>query len=131
MGAAENAAAIRRGYEAFNTADMATLTEVFDGKASWHTPGKGPLAGDKKGRDATFAYFGELGGQTAGSFKAELQYLLTDDDDHVVGVHHNTGERNGKKLDVNCCLLFKLKDGKIMDGQEHFDDLNAWDAFWS
>ena len=131
MGAAENEAAVRRGYEAFNTADMATLTEVFDEKASWHTPGKGPLAGDKKGRDATFVYFGELGGQTAGSFKAELQHLLTDDDDHVVGVHRNAGERNGKKLNVNCCLLFTMKDGKVVDGREHFDDVDAWDAFWA
>jgi ketosteroid isomerase-like protein len=30
MGADENAAVIRRGYEAFNSGDMATLTELFD-----------------------------------------------------------------------------------------------------
>jgi hypothetical protein len=29
MGAAENIAAVRRGYEAFNTADMKTLTELL------------------------------------------------------------------------------------------------------
>jgi ketosteroid isomerase-like protein len=33
MGADENAAIIRRGYEAFNSADMDTLTEIFDESA--------------------------------------------------------------------------------------------------
>ena len=41
-----NAEIIRRGYRAFNTADMKTLTELFDENASWHTPGRSILAGD-------------------------------------------------------------------------------------
>jgi ketosteroid isomerase-like protein len=44
-----NAALVRRGYEAFNTADMKTLTEIIDESASWHTPGRSPLAGDHQG----------------------------------------------------------------------------------
>jgi uncharacterized protein len=46
MGADENAAIIRRGYEAFNSGDMETLTEIFDEGAVWHTPGRSSLAGD-------------------------------------------------------------------------------------
>jgi ketosteroid isomerase-like protein len=49
----------------------------------------------------------------------------------VVGIHHNSGERNGKHLDVDCCLVFQLKDGRVTDGREHFSDLYAWDEFWS
>ena len=30
----ENAELVRRGYEAFNSGDMATLTELFDESAS-------------------------------------------------------------------------------------------------
>jgi len=131
MGAAENAAIVRRGYEAFNTADMKTLTEIFDESASWHTPGRGSLAGDHKGREATFAYFGRLGQETGGTFKAELQHLLADDHGRVVAIHHNSGERAGKHLDVDCCLVFELKDGRVTDGREHFYDLYAWDEFWS
>jgi len=131
MGADENAATVRRGYEAFNTADMKTLTEIFDESASWHTPGRGSLAGDHKGREATFAYFGRLGQETGGTFKATLQHVLTDDDGRVVGIHHNTAERDGKQLDVYCCIVFELKDGRVTDGWEHFHDLYAWDEFWS
>ena len=38
MGAAEDVAIVRRGYEAFNTGDMDTLTDLFEESASWHTP---------------------------------------------------------------------------------------------
>jgi uncharacterized protein len=70
MGADEDVGVVRRGYEAFNTGDMKTLTELFDESASWHTPGRGSLAGDHEGREATFAYFGQLGGETGGTFQA-------------------------------------------------------------
>ena len=131
MGGHENAEVVRRGYEAFNSADMETLTGLFDEGASWHTPGRGSLAGDHEGRDAAFAYFGQLGEQTGGTFKAELISLTSDDEGRVVGTHRCTGERNGKQLDVECCLVFGFKDGLIVDGREHFEDLYAWDDFWS
>jgi len=131
MGAAENAETVRRGYEAFNTGDMETLTEIFDESASWHTPGRGSLAGDQQGRDATFAQFGRYVEQTGGTFTAELQSVLADDEGRVVGIHHNSADRDGKHMEVDCCIVFELKDGRISDGREHFYDLHAWDEFWS
>ncbi len=129
--AEKNAETVRRGYEAFNTADMETLTELFDENASWHTPGRSPIAGDHKGREATFAQFGRYVGETGGTFKAALQHLLKSDDGRVVAVHHNSAKRDGKHLDSGCCIVFELKDGQIIDGKEHHFDLYAWDDFWS
>jgi ketosteroid isomerase-like protein len=126
-----NAALVRRGYEAFNIADMETLTELFDENASWYTPGRSPIAGEYRGRDAVFAQFGRYGGDTAGTFRATLQHLLTDADGRVVGIHHNTAERNGKRLDLGCCIVFEIQDGRVISGREHFFDLYAWDEFWS
>jgi ketosteroid isomerase-like protein len=131
MTADENAAIMRRAYEAFNMADMETLTEAFDESAVWHLPGRSSMANDYQGREATFAYFALLGQETGGTFQAELQQLLADDDDRVVGIHRSTGEREGKHLDVGDCIVFQLKDGRITDGREHFHDLYAWDEFWS
>jgi ketosteroid isomerase-like protein len=131
MGAEENAAIVRRGYEAFNSGDMDTLTELFDESAVWRTPGRASLAGDHEGREAAFGYFGRLGQETGGTFKAELQQVLADDDGRVVGIHHCSAEREGKRLDVDCCLVFQLEDGLITEGREHFRDLYAWDEFWS
>jgi ketosteroid isomerase-like protein len=127
----DNAAVVRRGYQAFNEADIGTLTELFDESSSWHTPGRSPIACDAVGRDAVFEQFGRYVGETEGTFKADLKRVLTDEDGSVIGIHHNTGERNGKQLDVYCCIAFEVEDGKIIDGREHFYDLHAWDEFWS
>ena len=131
MGPAENVATMRRAYEAFNTGDIVTLTELFDETAVWHLPGRSSMATDYQGRDATLAYFGRIGQETGGTFRAELQDLTADEDDRVVGIQRSTGERNGKHLDVGDCIVFRLKDGRVIDGREHFEDLYAWDEFWS
>jgi ketosteroid isomerase-like protein len=131
MRADENVAVMRRAYEAFNTGDIETLTEVFDENAVWHLPGRSSFADDYHGRDATLAYFGQLAQETGGTFRAELQHLTADDEGRVVGVQRSTGDRNGKHLDVGDSIVFELKDGRITDGREHFHDLYAWDEFWS
>jgi uncharacterized protein len=122
---------VRGGYRAFNTGDIKALHELFDECASWHTPGRSPIAGDHRGRAAVFAQFARYGGETQGSFKAALQQVLAGDDGCVVGLHHNSGLRNGKRLDVDCCIEFQVRDGRIVCGREHFFDLHAWDAFWA
>ena len=66
MGADENAAIMRRAYEAFNKGDMDTLIELFDESAVWHLPGRSSMANDYQGREATFAYFGQMGQETGG-----------------------------------------------------------------
>ena len=97
----------------------------------WHTPGRGPLAGDFRGREAIFGHFGQYAAQTGGTFTAALRDVLDSDDGRAVGIHHNTAERNGKRLDVDCCIVFEIENGRLIDGREHFSDLYAWDEFWS
>ena len=131
MGRDDNVAVMQRAYDAFNRADLDTLVEIFDESIVWHLPGKSKYADDYQGRDATLAYFGQLGQETEGTFRAELQTLLADDEDRVVGIQRSTGDRGGKHLDVLDCIVFQLRDGRVTDGREHFHDLYAWDEFWS
>src|SRR5438874_11861865 len=131
MTADENVAIMQRAYDAFNAADIDTLTELFDEDAVWNLPGRSSMANDYQGRDATLADIGRIGQETGGTFQAELQHLLADDDDRVVGIQRSTAERDGKRLDVGNCIVFQLKDGRITDGRDHIDDLYAWDEFWS
>jgi ketosteroid isomerase-like protein len=131
MSPEENVATMRRGYEAFNAGDMNTLNEVFDESAVWHLPGRGRFAGDYQGRDATLAYFGQLAQETGGTFQAKLERLLADGEDRVIGMQRSSADRGGKHLDVGNCIVFQLKDGRVIDGREHFHDLYAWDEFWA
>src|SRR3954452_9511802 len=126
----QNVVTMQRAYEAFNTGDMNTLTELMD-ETVWHLPGRSSMAGDYQGSGATLAYFGRLAEETGGTFRAELQHMTADGDNRVVGVQRSTADRNGKHLDVANCIVFELKDGKGTDGREHFEDLYGWDDFWS
>jgi uncharacterized protein len=126
-----NAAIVRRGYEAFWSGDRTRLTELLGENVSWHTPGRSPLAGDVVGREAVFARLGRYAAETGGTFRVDLKRVLTDEDGRVIGIHHNVAERDGKRLDVYCCIVFELENGRIVDGREHCYDLPAWDEFWS
>ena len=126
-----NAAIVRRGYAALNRGDLTTLAELFGANVAWHTPGRSPLAGNVVGREAVSARLGRYAVETGGTFRADLKRLLTDEDGRVIGIHHSVGERDGKELDVYCCIVFELEDGRIVDGREHVYDLHAWDEFWS
>jgi ketosteroid isomerase-like protein len=131
MTADENATILRRAYAAFNTGDMDTLIEVFDESIVWHLPGRSAMAKDYEGRDATLAYFGQLAQETSGTFRAELVSALADDENRVVGMQRSIADRDGRHLDVGCCIVFEFKDGRVVDGREHFHDLYAWDEFWA
>ena len=127
MGADENAAVVRRGYEAFNAADINALNEMFDESAVWHAPGRSSLAGDYEGRRGDLLLPRPVRAGDRRDLPGELGHLLADDDDYVVGVQRSRAERQGKNLDVANCIVFRLEDGRVVEIWEHFDDLYVWD----
>lgn len=130
MGAAENAELVRRGYEAFNAGDMATLSELFAEDAVWHAAGSGVLSGTKQGRDAVLAYFGELGARTQGSFQANVQDIVGGEN-HTVAIQQTRGESNGRILDLATVVAFVVRSGKIAEGREFSEDTAKGDDFWA
>ena len=118
---------VRRAYAAFATGDLVVLAGLFDRECSWHTPGRSAIAGDYLGRDAVLAQLVRYGRVA----RAELRSVAATDDGPVVAVHRATGERNGRRLDARCCVIFEIADARIVDAREHVFDLHAWDAFWS
>jgi len=127
----QNSELVRRGYAAFDAGDMDTLSRLIDESCTWHSPGKSSLAGDYKGHEAIFGHFGRLGSETHGTLKSHLLHVTESDDGSVVAVHRDTAERNGKRLDGLTCIVFDIKDGKVMDGREYIYDLHAWEVFWA
>jgi len=129
--AGRNAAIVESAYEALNTGDIDALRTLFQAHASWHSPGLSPIAGNRRGREAVCTQFRRYGGETSGTFRANLLNVLESEDGRVVSVHHTSAERLGRRLDVLCCIVFELETGRIVIGREHFYDLYAWDMFWS
>jgi ketosteroid isomerase-like protein len=130
MGTAENIELVRQGYTAFNAADMATLSDLFAEDAVWYVAGSGVLSGTKQGRDAILAYFGELGARTQGSFQANLEDIVGGEN-HTVAIQQTRAENNGKTLDMATVITFVVRDGKITEGREFFEDTAKADDFWT
>jgi ketosteroid isomerase-like protein len=66
---------------------------------------------------------------TGGTFRAELQHVPASEDGRAAGVPETTAERDGRRLDDTCCLLFEIRDGRVLSGRQSFYDLHRWDAF--
>ena len=130
MGAAENVELVRRGYTAFNAGDMAGLSGMFAEDAVWYVAGSGALSGVKQGRDEILAYFGELAARTQGSFQAKLEDVVGGEN-HTVAIQQTQGKNNTKTLDMATVITFVVRDGKITEGREFFEDTAKADDFWT
>jgi ketosteroid isomerase-like protein len=122
---------VRRGYEAFNNADVATLSELIADDATQHMVGDNLVSGDFKGRDAVLALYGRIAELTGGTYRVEILQTFTDGDGTVVVVHRQTATRDGKQLDNVQALIFTILDGKVVDLHDTTDDLAIDDAFYS
>ena len=88
---------VRRGYKAFGTGDIATLSELFADDIVWHAGGRSPITGDYKGKDEVFGFFAQLAERAGGTFRIDIHDVLANDE-HVVALVMATGEREGKTL---------------------------------
>jgi ketosteroid isomerase-like protein len=121
---------LRKGYEAFQKADLDTLRQLFDANIVFHTPGRSPISGDQKGVDEVLGFFGRLVQETGGTFKIEVHDILANDE-HGVALFRATGKRKGKTLDQNTVNVFHVRNGKVTEAWGHPEDLYAADEFWS
>lgn len=121
---------VRRGFAAFATGDMATLSELFADDVVWHAGGRSPIAGDYKGKQEVFGLFAQLAGRTGGTFHLEVHDVLANDE-HVVALVKTAGNREGKTLSDNGVQIFHVRGGKVVESWFHPSDQYAADDFWS
>ena len=129
MGATEDVEVIRRGYAAFSAGDLATLTELFTDDAVWHVPGSGSLSGTKHGRDEILSFFGELMTRSDGTLVVTLDDVVAGDN-HTVALNRNQATRDAHTLEQNAVIVFQLRDGRVADARQFFDDTAKNDEFW-
>ena len=125
-----NVVAVRRGYDAFNKGETDTLTELLGEDVVWHVPGRSPIAGDYRGREATMAYFGRLDELTAGSYQADLQ-IAVGDDEHVISIDRSTATSETARYDENELVVFRFRDGRVVEAWQAMMNLYAHDEFFS
>ena len=122
---------MRKGYQAFNTGDIATLKGLFSHDVIQHVPGESPTAGDYKGADAVLSYYGKLAEMTDGTFRAHLVDVHGDGHGHVTAIHVTAATRNGVTRVSRGSIVFTFLGDKVTDLLELHADLAGDDAFLS
>ncbi|MEW2246052.1 nuclear transport factor 2 family protein [Streptomyces sp. NPDC006975] len=126
-----HAALVRKGYDAFSQGDMDTLRQLMTSDCTQHVPGTHMLAGDYKGQDAIIEMYGRLMQETNGTMRVELRDVFVDGRGHAVALHHTTAERNGKRMDTDEVLVFRIVGDKASDLDQCSMDLDQDNDFWA
>jgi ketosteroid isomerase-like protein len=121
---------VHRLYQAFISRDEATIYSLAGDNLEFHVPGRSPFAGLHKGKDQILRLFHETGRVAGRTILIEM-HALVGGPNHVVGLHRLLGKRNGKVLDQNGCIVAHVQGGVMIDVWLVFEDLKAFDDFWS
>ncbi len=113
--ASANIAALRKGYEAFQTGNLDLLrNELFDKDIVWHNPGHTETSGDHRGVDAVIATFVRQFELTDGTFNVEVHDILGSDD-HGVALVTVRGQRSGKSLEQPYAHVCHFRGGRLVE----------------
>ena len=127
-----NAQLVRRAHQAFKTADIATVHELFDyDNMEWTVTGRSPAAGTTVGMDGVMKNFGHIMRWTQGTYDAvPVDYLASDR--HAVAMARVSARRaDGATLDMPEAVVFDIENGKLVRAQHMAYDEHAWDEFFT
>ena len=130
MARAENEALVRSIFDAFARKQGFALRDVFADDATWVVPGSGTMAGTFTGREEIFAFLGRLPKETDGTYAPSLIDVLASDD-RAAALYRASGERNGRRLELDQVLLFRIEDGLVQEVLALPSDAAAFDTFWA
>lgn len=123
-----NADLVMKGFAAFATGDMATLDQIIADDAVWHSPGRGVISGDFRGKEAIFASFAKVVQEA--EMQQEIHAVLADED-HAVALVKANATRRGKTLAMDQVFVFHVSGGKATEVWVTPVDPYASDEFWA
>src|SRR5438445_8698236 len=112
--AQDNITLVRKGFEAFNKGDVATLKQVLSTDCVQHMSGSNRFSGDHKGIDNLLEMYGEIGTLTNGTFQAVLGDVYATDHG-VTAPLPSTATLAGRSLEQRNSMVFTIVDGLATD----------------
>ena len=127
---AANESVVRRMFDAFARKQGFALRDLFAADAVWTVPGDGAMAGAYRGREEIFRFLARLPKETGGTYTSRLLDVLASDE-RAAAVYRASGERHGRRLDLDQVLLFRFEDGLVREVLALPSDPAAFDDFWA
>jgi uncharacterized protein len=128
--AQDNAALVKRGYDAFSAGDMPTLQAFYHPEAAFYTVPQQKGDGVYRGRDAILAFFVTLFNESHGTFKSK-PLAITAAGDRVFVFQEISGERNGYLLHEQNVMVFLIDGGAVREMREFIPPTSHIKDFWA
>lgn len=131
MNEQQNIELVKKGYEAFGKGDIPALTKLFAEDIKWRVPEveNSPFTGKYDGREAVEGFFALLGETEDFTHFAPREYIAQNDKVVVLGSMTATVRETSREYKSDWVHIFTVKDGKIADFLEFFDNAAASKAF--
>ena len=123
----ENIEILRRSDEVFETGDLERwVSEFFDPEIEWRTSVEDPDAATHRGREALKRYV-EQWMESFEGLHAETEQFIDVGDDRIFTWVRWTGRgrASGVEADWYLAIIYTLRDGKVVRGEEYFDPAEA------
>jgi ketosteroid isomerase-like protein len=123
----ENVEIVRRLAESFNARDFDSYyIDFFDPEVEWRTPPEDPDAAIHRGRDAYRRYL-EKWMESFDGLRADVEEYVAVDDERVFSWARwsGRGRASGAPADWHLAIIFTIRDGRVVLGQEFFDKARA------
>jgi uncharacterized protein len=125
-----NEAVVRRIFDAFARKEGFALRDLFAPDVVWTVPGDGAMAGVYRGREEIFRFLARLPKETDGTYTSRLVDVLVSGE-RAAALYRASGERQGRRLDLDQVLLFCLENGLVHEVLALPSDPAAFEEFWS
>jgi ketosteroid isomerase-like protein len=122
---------VRRVFDAFARQEgLFSLRALFAPDATWTVPGSGVMSGVYRGREEIFRFLARLPKETGGTYRSELLDVLASDE-RAAALYRASGERRGRRLELDQVLLFRLREGVVTEVLALPSDPAVFDEFWA
>lgn len=120
----------RSATEALTKGDMEGFLGNHADDTVVHFPGRGPMAGDHRGKDGVAKMFQQQMQILDSPPEIETHDILATDD-HAVVLNKVRATRGGRTLELEQVVVMHIEGGKIAEVWLHFSDQQAMDEFAS
>jgi uncharacterized protein len=126
----ENVEILRRGFEAFNAGDLDRMVSEFVAPdVEYCTSREDPDAATHRGRQAYRRYV-EQWMESFDGLRADVDEYIDAGDDRVFTWIRWTGRgrKSGADADWHLAIIYTMREGQIVQGEEYFDRAEALEA---
>jgi ketosteroid isomerase-like protein len=125
-----NATLIRAFYDRLAARDIDGVLSLLADDVVFRIDGDHILSGEHRGKAGVASLGQRVLEETDGTLASEPLAILANDS-HAVVLHHLTGERRDRRIDVKNFIVFRITDGLIVERTEVLEDPAADDEFWA